>query len=82
MMRVLRVLLSVILFIESLFAGGLSGGGLKAALPQPQTGEAAGYVDLFTGTGGYPWMCGMLSPAASAPFGCVRLGPDLSLIHI
>ncbi len=76
MMRVLRVLLSVILFIESLFAGGLSGGGLKAALPQPQTGEAAGYVDLFTGTGGYPWMCGMLSPAASAPFGCVRLGPD------
>ena len=76
MMRVLRVLLSVILMLEALFAGGFSGGGVKTDVPRPETGECAGKVDLFTGTGGYPWMCGMLSPAAAAPFGCVRLGPD------
>ena len=76
MMRVLRVLLSVILMLEALFAGGFSGGGVKTDVPRPETGEFAGKVDLFTGTGGYPWMCGMLSPAAAAPFGCVRLGPD------
>ncbi|MBR3620888.1 MAG: glycoside hydrolase family 92 protein, partial [Clostridia bacterium] len=34
------------------------------------------YVNPFIGTGGIPWACAMLSPAACVPFGCVRLGPD------
>ena len=77
MLRILRIFIAALMTLETLFAGVFSGGGLPTeASPKPETGALSRYVDLFTGTGGYPWMCGMLSPAASAPFGCVRLGPD------
>lgn len=49
-------------------------------MPGSVTGGHTRYVDLFTGTGGIPWTCGMLSPAACAPFGAVRLGPDTSFV--
>ena len=76
MMRILRVFIAFIITFETLFAGGVSGGGPKVQMPEVPQGTYGQYVNPFTGTGGIPWMCGMLSPAASAPFGCVRLGPD------
>lgn len=33
-------------------------------------------VDPFIGTGGVSWMCAHNTPAATVPFGLVRLGPD------
>lgn len=33
-------------------------------------------VDPFIGTGGAPWMCAYATPAATTPFGLVRLAPD------
>ncbi len=33
-------------------------------------------VNVFSATGGWPWMCGHDTPAACVPFGMVRLGPD------
>lgn len=44
-------------------------------------GEFTQYVDPFIGTGGTPWTYGMVSPAASAPFGAMRLGPDTTFIR-
>ncbi len=38
--------------------------------------SAAGTVNPFIGTGGYFDSAGMTSPAATRPFGMVRLGPD------
>lgn len=33
-------------------------------------------VNSFSGTGGYPWVCGNDTPAATVPHGMVRLAPD------
>ncbi|MFO1022281.1 MAG: GH92 family glycosyl hydrolase [Planctomycetales bacterium] len=41
-----------------------------------QPGELGKHVNVMIGTGGKAHLCGMLSPAASVPFGMVRLGPD------
>ena len=46
------------------------------AVPVPETGPLTGYVNPFVGTGSFPWTSGMTNPAACAPFGAVRLGPD------
>ena len=70
MIRILRVLIS----------GIVSGGSVKKDMPAPEAQGVCGYVDPMIGTGGIPWMCGMLSPAASVPFGCVRVGPDTSTV--
>ena len=43
---------------------------------QAQPLELGGLVNPFTGTGGYPWMCGDNFPGAMVPLGMVRLGPD------
>ena len=75
-MRFLRAFLSIFLSLELAIGSLLSGGGLRTALPDVPAGTYGRYVNAFVGTGGIPWMCGMLSPAACAPFGCVRLGPD------
>ncbi len=42
----------------------------------PEPGELGAEVDPFIGTGGVPWMCAHDTPAATVPFGMVRLGPD------
>jgi predicted alpha-1,2-mannosidase len=34
------------------------------------------WVDPMIGSGGFPWARGNVSPAASAPFGRIRVGPD------
>jgi predicted alpha-1,2-mannosidase len=41
-----------------------------------EAGERGAEVDPFIGTGGVPWMCAHDSPAATVPFGMVRLAPD------
>lgn len=45
-----------------------------------QPSELGASVDPFIATGGFPWMCGHDTPAATTPFGMVRLGPDTSSI--
>ncbi len=47
-----------------------------AMAPPVPPGPLTGYVDPFIGTGGAPWMCALDTPAATTPFGMVRLAPD------
>ena len=77
MMQIIRAFVSVFVAIETLFTG-IFGGVLfkKVEMPDIPEGEYGQYVDPFIGTGGIPWTAGMLSPAATVPFGSVRLGPD------
>ena len=81
MWRFVRILVSGFIAIETFFGTVSNGVSSKAAsVPEVTTGEYTQYVNLFVGTGGTPWTCGMLSPAACAPFGTVRLGPDTSFV--
>ncbi len=81
MWQIIRVFVAVFVTFETLFAGALNGVAPKGIdMPEAVTGEYTQYVDPFIGTGGTPWTCGMVSPAACAPFGAVRLGPDTSFI--
>lgn len=78
---IIRVFVSAIVIFETAFAGLFNGILIRPVeMPEPVTGEYSQYVDPFIGTGGTPWACGMLSPAATVPFGAVRLGPDTSFI--
>lgn len=43
-------------------------------------GPLGAHVNPFCGTGGVPWMCAHNTPAATTPFGMVRLGPDTASI--
>lgn len=77
MWPIIRIFVAFFLSFETLFAGIFSGVNLrKIEMPEFPEGEYGQYVDPFIGTGGTPWTCGMLSPAATVPFGSVRLGPD------
>lgn len=77
----IRVIVSVLIVIESLFSGAFKGILISSFdMPEGQTGEYTQYVDPFIGTGGTAWAAGMLSPAATVPFGSVRLGPDTSFL--
>ena len=82
MLEMLRNLISMFLSFElavtSLFTG--LDVNKKVEMPEIETGEYTQYVDEFIGTGGLPWTCGMLSPAATVPFGLVRLGADTSFL--
>ena len=81
MWEFIRTLITLLLSVEMLIGSTISGSIFKdIEMPEAQTGEYTQYVDPFIGTGGTPWACGMLSPAASVPFGCVRLGPDTSAV--
>lgn len=75
-MKLLRIILSLFLSVEMLFSCLSGGYRLKSTAPEPQTGAYTKYVDPFVGTGGIPWACAMLSPAACVPFGSVRVGAD------
>lgn len=78
---IIRIFVSIIVIFETAFAGLFNGILMKPVeMPEPVTGEYSQYVDPFIGTGGTPWACGMLSPAATVPFGAVRLGPDTSFM--
>ena len=77
MWNIIRVFVSVFVTFEMAFSGLFNGVMPKPVeMPEPETGELGQYVDPFIGTGGTPWTCAMLSPAATVPFGMVRLGAD------
>lgn len=80
MWQIIRRFISLFLTFELLFCTLSGGAGIfgPAGMPEMQTSGTTKYVDPFIGTGGTPWTAGMLSPAAAAPFGMVRLGPDTS----
>ncbi len=81
MWPIIRVVVSIFIMLETAFAGLFNGIAFTSVeMPEPVVGEYTQYVDPFIGTGGTPWACGMLSPAACTPFGAVRLGPDTSFI--
>ena len=81
MWEIIRIIVSVFVAFETLFTGVLGGVSFKnVEMPEVTQGEYGRYVDPFIGTGGTPWTCAMLSPAATVPFGAVRLGPDTSFI--
>ncbi len=81
MWTIIRAFVSVFVAIETLFTGIIGGVVPKNIdMPEITTGEYTQYVDPFIGTGGIPWTCGMVSPAATVPFGAVRLGPDTSFV--
>ena len=81
MWRFVRILVSGFIAIETFFGTVSNGVSSKdVTMPEVTTGEYTQFVDPFVGTGGTPWTCGMLSPAACAPFGTVRLGPDTSFV--
>lgn len=77
MLNVIRAVVSLIVSAEMLVTGIIGGAKFtKIEMPEVETGTYSSYVDPFIGTGGIPWTCGMLSPAATVPFGAVRLGAD------
>ena len=82
MIKILKTLVIMFLSVEMAFSGMLSGITVKNDydMPETETGEYTQYVDSFIGTGGIPWTCGMVNPAATVPFGLVRLGADTSFI--
>lgn len=81
MWPIIRIIVSAFIVFETAFAGLFNGIAIQPVeMPEPVVGEYTQYVDPFIGTGGTPWACGMLSPAACTPFGAVRLGPDTSFI--
>lgn len=82
MWKIIRAFVAVLLSFETMLTGMINGVGFNNDIEMPEvvTGEYGKYVDPFIGTGGTPWTCGMLSPAATVPFGAVRLGPDTSFV--
>ena len=76
----IRIIASVFLSVEMMFTCLFTGMPYNNDIEMKEValGEYTQYVDPFIGTGGTPWTCGMVSPAATAPFGTVRLGPDTS----
>ena len=77
MLNVIRAVVSLIVSAEMLITGIIGGAKFtRIEMPETETGTYGSYVDPFIGTGGIPWTCGMLSPAATVPFGAVRLGAD------
>ena len=79
---VIRIIVSVFLSVEMMFTCLFTGMPYNNDIEMKEypLGEYTQYVDPFIGTGGTPWTCGMVSPAATAPFGTVRLGADTSFM--
>ena len=69
---------AVFLSMFILFSSLLNMGSLPAntAMPDLDAGTYGAYADPFVGTGGLPWVTGMLWPGATVPFGTVKLGPN------
>lgn len=81
MWNIIRIFVSVFLSFEIFFTSLFTGVQMnKIEMPEYKSGELGQFVDPFVGTGGTFWTCGMLSPAATVPFGSVRLGPDTSFV--
>ena len=82
MWSIIRIFVSLFVAVETLITGTIGGVSTfkSVDMPEVSAGEYSQYVDPFIGTGGTPWTCGMLSPAATVPFGAVRLGPDTCFV--
>ena len=82
MFQMLRIIVVMFVSFEIALMGMFNGITVKNdyEMPEIEEGEYGQYVDAFIGTGGLPWTSGMLSTAASVPFGLVRLGADTSFI--
>lgn len=81
MLSVIRNLVAAFVSVETILSCLGNGVAVRSVeVPEVETGELTQYVDPFIGTGGIPWTCGMLSPAATMPFGSVRLGPDTCFV--
>lgn len=81
MWKIIRAFVAVFVSVETLFTCMFSGVTPKTVeMPEVAAGEYGQYVDPFIGTGGTPWTCAMLSPAATVPFGSVRIGPDTCFV--
>lgn len=87
LLKVFLVLLALVLLAP--LAGILSIYGYYRSIVWPKPGglevpvspgPLGAMVDVFIGTGGVPWMCAHDTPAATTPFGMVRLGPDTASI--
>lgn len=76
--RIYSLILAAIVFFTALFTTGEL--PKNTAMPDTLPGEYGQWVDPFIGTGGLPWVCAMLFPGATTPFGMVRLSPDTSLV--
>ena len=72
--RLISAGLSLIIFVSALFSTGERPENVD--MPDTKPGEYGQWVDPFIGTGGLPWVSGMLFPGATTPFGLVRLSPD------
>ena len=68
------IFLSLVILFGSLFGTG----ALPANITMPGTnaGALGAYVNPFIGTGGLPWVTGMLWPGATVPHGAVKLSPS------
>ena len=66
MWNIIRAFVSVFVAFEMTVTGLFNGVMPRSVeMPEPETGEFGQYVDPFIGTGGTPWTCGMVSPAAT-----------------
>jgi len=68
----------VFLSVVILFSALISTGGLPKRIDMPdlKAGALGAYAVPFAGTGGLPWVTGMLWPGATVPFGTVKLSPN------
>ncbi len=77
-LAIVTLLIGCVVFILSLWGSyrhivNQQPGALETAVSPGIIGKE---VDPFIGTGGVPWLAAYNTPAATAPFSMVRLGPD------
>ncbi len=88
LLKWVALLLLVLLAIPILGVFGIYGYyrhivNAKPALQVPfSPGELGANVNVFAATGGYFFLCGHDTPAATMPFGMVRLAPDTESIIV
>ncbi len=78
MLAIIKKLQSLVLTAVIFFTTVFSTGELPKSVIMPELKPSVygQWVNPFIGTGGYPWVSGMLFPGATTPFGMVRLSPD------
>jgi predicted alpha-1,2-mannosidase len=75
-MGVMATAFRIAVLVAWVLASAAHGGPGDAATARPTAGTLGRRVNPFIGSGGNAYVCGNISPAATLPFGMVRLGPD------
>jgi putative alpha-1,2-mannosidase len=75
-MGVMATAFRIAVLLAWVLASAAHGGQGDSATARPTAGTLGRHVNPFIGSGGNPYVCGNISPAAALPFGMVRLGPD------